>query len=359
MGNPGSVLGRISGLESDNRQLRSEVQQLHDAVLKEQYERKAADAAMDQILFQLADLLSDNQNAANYAIKYLNDVDAQYAAKEAMMQAAIRDFNDFLNLPAKSNNYLAIWDAAFAILSTVVPALRLTQTFQKMVKVANIEMEASRIFMVTPRLVARMTIASAKGHDIADVIRKSNDIRSKIGHLSSSPAASTPGDSSKSRVRQLIQENNQAHQSLDLALDALSAEFNARIHSLLYRVPYPSKKGTLLDKAMNVLPALPYYYTDDDLQDLGHQYLWEILKIWAKTNVTVVFHKNPSLGRDTVTIEGLNNAQQDQIIKWFGIYAPRGKHFATPLVLNIYYALDYWGVPEVNRYAPPNAYRAS
>jgi hypothetical protein len=352
MGNPGSVVGRIGSLESD-------VRQLHEAVLKEIQERKAADAARDQDLRQLADLLSDNNEAGSYATKYLNDVDAQYTAKEAMMQDAIREFNDFLKLPEESNNYLAIWDAAFSILSTVVPALRLTQTFSKMVKMANIEMEASRIFMVTPRLMARMTIASAKGHDIADVIRKSNDIRSKIGHLSSLSAAPAPSDSSKSRVRQLIQESNKAHQALDDALDALDAEFNARIHSLLYRVPYISKKGTLLDMAKRLLPALPYYFTDEDLENLGQQYKWEILKIWAKTNVTVVFLKYPSLSIDTVTIEGLNKTQQDQIIKWFGIYAPRGKHFATPLVLTIYYALDYWGVPEVTRYQPLNSIRAS
>jgi hypothetical protein len=345
MGYPGAVLDQSFDVEN-------EIRELHDEVLKERHDRMAAEAAMNQDLRQLADLLSDNNAAAGYAIKYLNGVDAQYTAKEAMMQDAIREFNVFLNLPEKSNNYLAIWDMAFSVLSTVVPAFRLTAMFSEIEAASKIETAAAKAFMKTPHLMARVTMATVKGHDIADVIAKGNDIRGKMTQLAGSSQSVNPDLTSKSRIHQLIKESNDAHQKLDKAIDALDVEFTARIQSLLYRVPYPSKKGTLLDMAKRLLPSLPNYFTDDELEDVGQRYKWEILKAWASTNVTVVFNKNVNTG-DKVTIEGLNNTQQTQIMSWFGLSVPRGKYTSTPKVLNIFWVLTAWGVREVIRAAPP------
>jgi uncharacterized protein (DUF2252 family) len=125
------------------------------------------------------------------------------------LQQSIQDFNEFLKLPAKSNRYVAIWDAAWAIVAATVPALRLMPALAKVEKAAAIEMATAKAFMKTPKLVARITTATAKRHNVADVIAKVNNIRDKVSKATGIHT-SVPVDQSKTPVKEMIKEADDA-----------------------------------------------------------------------------------------------------------------------------------------------------
>jgi hypothetical protein len=230
---------RVGDLEGHVGSLETDVKRLNTALQTETTERKAAEKELQQQLGLLADLLTDNNTTTGYAIQYLNRLDAQCNAKELTLQQSIQDFNEFLKLPAKSNRYVAIWDAAWAIVAATVPALRLMPALAKVEKAAAIEMATAKAFMKTPKLVARITIATAKRHNVADVIAKVNNIRDKVSKATGIHT-SVPVDQSKTPVKEMIKEADDARKVLDKAIDALDSEFAARLHSVLKRQPRPA-----------------------------------------------------------------------------------------------------------------------
>ena len=312
---------------------------LKTALDDETKERKDDKQAFQQQLGLLADLLTDNNTTTGYTIQYLNDLNAQCNAKALMLQQSIRVFNEeFLKLPPKSNRYVAIWDAAWVIVATTVPALRLMPALAKVEKAAAIEMATAKAFMKTPKLVARITIATVKRHNIADVIVKANNIRDKV-NKATGIHTSVPVDKSKTPVKEMIKEADDARKVLNSAIDALDREFAARLFSVLYEVPYTTNE-TLSDMATRLLPPLPYY-TDDDLEQIGRFYLWNILGHYAKDNVKIVTTAYRT--GDSQSISGLNDSQQDQIMEWFGLQSNwQGGRVPVIPIFNV--ALSYWNV---------------
>ena len=341
MGNQtGNYDVRIGTLEQD-------VKDLQTALATEKQDRLTAQAENEQVLRDLADLLSDNEDVIAYAIKYLNHIDAQYYAKELKLQEAIQTFNEFLKLPAKATKWTAYWDAAWAVAAATVPALRLTSFFSKLEKAAQIEIAASKAFMKTPKLVARVTATITRGHNIADVMYKANNVRDKVDKAVGISMV-IPVDPSRSPVRDLIQESNTAHESLDTALDALTSEFKARLHSLLYKVPYNST-GTMMDMAKKLLPELPHFFGPDELEELGRYYLWTILSKWAAEKVT--WMETQSVYGTDYHLDGLNDTQKDQLMDWYGISSNWHPHGVVPMVVfaNLGMLLGAWRIKTVKR----------
>jgi hypothetical protein len=170
----GDVAGRVGALED-------QLKKLNYALYVEETERKKAEAEFQKQLQDVGALIMDNNNTAGYVIRYLNQLDAQYHAKTLMLQEQIQTFNNFLNLPEKSNKWGLIWDAAWAILANTVPGLRLTSTFAKIEEKAKTAMTLAKKYEnVTPKLSAKIVTAAGVGHNVADFIKKGNDIRSKV-----------------------------------------------------------------------------------------------------------------------------------------------------------------------------------
>jgi hypothetical protein len=99
-------------------------------------------------------------------------------------------------------------------------------------------------------------------------------------------------------------------------------------------------KETLSTMAKRLLPPLTYY-TDDELEQVGRFYLWNILSQYAKRNVAIVttaYRTGESVG-----IDGLNDSQKDQIMEWFGWQSNWQGGLILP-IQNVFIALSMWNV---------------
>jgi hypothetical protein len=331
-------VSRIANLEG-------QVSDLVKALRDETKDRKDAEKNLQAQFAALDSLLKDNNEVQGYVIKYLSRLDAQYTAKELVLQESIRDFNEFMKLPSKSSKYVAMWESAWAILSTTVPALRLMPEIEKLEKLAAIEMASAKAFMKTPELQAKIVTLTAKGNNIADVIARGNDIRGKLTkpdeetHVVTGPITLP--------IKDLIKESNDAHAKLDTNIDTLSAEFEARLHSILFKVPYKwdvkvpyQWKESLTDQAKRLLPQLSYF-DDAKLESLGRYFLWLIVEQYAKRNVFIV----RDWAGEEHDLEGLNDSQCEQIMEWFGLYS--NWHDLPPgPMLSLTQVFTIWGVRE-------------
>jgi len=330
---------RVGDLETRVGDLETTVRTLNTALDTETTNRHTAEQDLQNQLGALADLLTDNNTTTGYVIKYLNRLDADYTAKELVLQESIRDFNEFKSLPPKSNKYIAIWDTAWAVVAVAVPAMRLLPAIQKLEKAAAIEMASAKAFMKTPKLTARIATAVVKRHNVADVIVKANNIRDKSKKVED-VRTTVPVDTSRSPIKDLIKESNEAHKALEGVINTLDVEFAARIHSVLYKVPYQTKE-TLEAMAKRLMPPLDYF-DDVQVEQLGRLYLWNILGEYAKRNVAIVTMRYRT--GDAVGIDGFNDSQQEQIMEWFGPQSNwQGGRLAP--IANIWVALAIWNVP--------------
>jgi hypothetical protein len=329
---------RVAELESRVGSLEETVRRLNTALGTETTNRQTAERDLQQQLAGLAVLLTDESDTTGYVIKYVNELNAQYIAKQLILQEAMSDFNDLMKLPPKSNKYIAVWDAAWSGVALVVPGLRLIPALSKLEKAAAIEMTAAKAFMKTPKLVARITTATVKGHNAADVIAKANNLRDKV-MKASDVHTRVNVDKTSSAIRYLIDESKVAHQLVDQAIDSLEAEFAARLHGLLFKIPYQTA-GSLADEAKAMLPQLGYM-DDSELEQLRRFFLWKIISEYARRNVFIV--KTTYRTGIGTGIDGLNDSQIEQIEEWFG---PQSNWAGgrVPPMLSIWVALQSWGV---------------
>ena len=100
----------------------------------------------------------------------------------------------------------------------------------------------------------------------------------------------------------------------------------------------------MLDMAKRLLPPIPYY-SDDELDQIGRLFLWNTLAASAQQNVQIV--KTQYRTGDSISIRGLNDNQQDQIMVWFGLRS-NWHGGRVPVVQTIWMALTFWGVKWVH-----------
>jgi hypothetical protein len=320
--------------------LETAVRNLNDALNTERKDRQAAEAQIQQELRALAELLDDNNRAAGHAIEYLSQIDASFFKKALTLQGAIRDFNDFLRLPAPSNKFLAIWDAVWAGLSLAMPLLRLTKTFNDIEAEAQAALSVASAASTSPRIMERMVVAAGKGHNIADVIRKGNSLRDKVDQAMKGRSAPVSMDGVKRLIKDLMSDSDRSHHVVNIAIDALDQEFGLRVISLLYQVPYHPKES-LVDMANRLMPPFKDL-SPDELEQVGRYYLWTILGQYASSGNVVIVETAYRTGTSP-SIQGLNDTQQDQIMDWFGLQSNFGGGLVPPQI-NIWYVLAAWGV---------------
>lgn len=285
-------------------------------------------------------MLDDNKGAGGYAIEYLSQIDASFFKKALTLQDAIRDFNDFLRLPASSNRWLAIWDTVWAGLSLALTLLRLTKTFADIEAEAQAALSVATAASTSPRLMEKVVVLAGKGHNIADVIRKGNSLRDKVDQAMKGRSAPVSMDGVKRLIKDLMSDSDHAHYVVNIAIDALDLEFGLRLISLLYQVPY-NPKGSLVDMANRLMPPFKDL-NPDELEQVGRYYLWTILGEYASRGNVAILETNYRTGTG-YSIDGLNDTQQDQIMEWFGFQSNYGGGLVPPQI-NIWYVLAAWGV---------------
>jgi hypothetical protein len=138
----------------------------------------------------------------------------------------------------------------------------------------------------------------------------------------------------------MMEESNLAHKALEGMVEAILTEYKARLTYAMTSTPFP-RKETLEKMADRLLPKLTYV-EQDEADQIERTFLERILKAWAPENVAIV----TMLYRtgDSITIEGLNDTQQDQIMAWFGPTS-NWQGGTIPVLPSVYYYLYKWQVP--------------
>lgn len=342
----------------DAEQLRRELKDQLKRELKDELklDEAAFEKKVTEMIAAITDILADNNAAILYTIKFLGDFVAEMNARGQMLGSAIREFNEFLKLPPKSSVWEGIFNAAFAVISSAIPALRLTPWMQQLeTKAGELAAIAKaspprlvRASTYPPGVVDRVIHVAPKADQIAQLMNSANSSRQSLqAAFADRPdgiKALRTLDSSKGPVLAMIKYANRAMEVYGKALDALSLELKNRLHD-----PTNKPKKSLEALARETLPPLPKLFTGDEVDQLGLQYKWEILKAYASENVAVITYPDDYGNR--TEIEGLNDTQREQIVDWFGPPVIRGKYFTAPITINIWYALRYWAVKRKPSYA--------
>jgi hypothetical protein len=247
------------------------------------------------------------------------------------------EFNEFLRLPASSNNLSRYWDVAWAALATVVPMLRVSATWVQLEKTADAELKAANYVLQDTSLRTKLVTYTSRGHNIADWMNKENTLAARMRDVEiKKPKA----DMARTPIIAMMEESNVAHKALEGVVEAIWAEYKARLTYAITSIAFP-RKETLEKMADRLLPRLNYV-EQNEAEQVKRSYLHQICKAWAPQNVAIVTTVY-RLG-SSVTIEGLNDTQQDQIMAWFGPESNWAGGTIPPLP-TIWYYLVMWNVP--------------
>lgn len=308
----------------------------------------------------------DHQKAEKYINEYPEDINDAFFARGQILNLAMNQFNKFLALPEKSSKSSAIWELAFGILSTAIPALRLGEFVVKQHKAATLALEIAKAAGNKARLAKTVKVGTGAAIGAGKAANKINDAKEKVDKIKeagskvmaeeeSIPKQFADFDTSRKIIHDLIADLKSAKKAWKEASNAEMQEFENR-----YRGLPPSKKGTLEEYIKELLPPYPEF-TADELKQIERRFLWEMIgehvrknvKLVNTTEVTMVvtgtnttYH--PSKNK-TVSIEGLNGNQKDAIIEFFGTNGHRGKYMPYGPIFNVYTFLYLQKVPETQK----------
>ena len=120
-------------------------------------------------------IIIDHQKARDHIGKYQILAVNRIISRGLILNGAIQDFNKFRDLPPDDNSGAAIWDFAFALLSTAVPALRLGEFFKNQYERASIALKAAETFGKQARRADQAMKVVSKGLETGGKIAKGID----------------------------------------------------------------------------------------------------------------------------------------------------------------------------------------
>lgn len=305
----------------------------------------------------------DHERAQTYGTKYLGRLNHELFARGLILTKAMDKFSGFLNLPATDRSASAIWDFAFSVLATAIPALRLNVFIKKLeigssVALAMAEATGKKARLAkTANTVARV---ARVGGNTAEKINNAKDTYEKIsGNYGKAFEESEPNqlanlDASRKPIADLIEDSKNAAAAWEKALDAELQEYENRLNGLK---PTDGIPATLEAHIKNLLPPPPTF-SNEELVELENLYLWHLTGAYVKQSVQIIkttvitqiisatTHKLVN-HPPTNSINGLNNTQQKAILELFGPKEKRGKYFLNPPPKDIYAFLNHHGVKTV------------
>lgn len=309
---------------------------------------------------QRTQIIIDHEKAQTYGTKYLSRLNNELFARGLILTAAMDKFSGFLNLPATDRSASAIWDFAFSVLSTAIPALRLNVFIKKLEINSSVALTIAQATGQKARLAKTVnTVARVArvGGNTAEKINNAKDTYEKIkgnydkAFEESEPSQLTNLDASRKPISDLIEDSKTAAAAWEKALDAELQEFENRLNGK------KSKEGTLEEFIKGILTPVPTF-TKEELVELENLYLWHLISEYAKQRVQIVkttvvtqiisatthkFVTHPP----TYSINGLNNTQQKEILELFGPKEKRGKYFFNPPPKDVYDFLNRQGAKTV------------
>ena len=269
---------------------------------------------------------------------YFVRLDARYNNLILIFQETINDFNEFLKLPPKSNDMMRYWDFAWAALNTVLPMLRIHPSWVQLEQTAQAELRAANFALQNTELRTKLMTYAARGHNVADWMAKENTMAARMRDLP--PPARGKSDRSRTPIKALMAESDLAHQALEKVIESTWEEYKVRMTYILTGQAFAPKESIeqMVDRK---LPKLNYM-TADETEHVSQSYMWAIFKSWAPQNVAIVTTRFRT--GDTISIDGLNDTQQDKIMEWFGPTSYL-QGSLVPIFPTIYFILNYWAVP--------------
>jgi len=174
-----------------------------------------------------------------------------------MITSAMERFSQFLGLPASSSIWGSIFDAAFSIVATAMPILKLTNVL----KVAEEAVEAAKKGNEAVSKLHRAVVTANKVSERMEAIDKVRETVKKGSEMyeqHEKPDEATEAltevqdlDPKRQALKDLIESAQKLNEIWELALDVLDER-------LRINLAYPSaRKGTLVELAhsMLILPA--------------------------------------------------------------------------------------------------------
>jgi hypothetical protein len=308
----------------------------------------------------------DHEWAQSYTLSYLSDLQTELAAQANILNLSMNAFNKFLELPETDNRAGAVWDLAFTLLSTAVPALGLVKFVDKMHKASSVAVQIATSAGLKSGVADVVRLATKTLQEGAKLANRLNDYKEAAGDVSEAreklkePDDQFAGlDPARKVVYELIDASRKATAAFKGAAAAETLEYTMRI----YGITKPA--GSLQDYIQNLLPPVPIL-TRAELQEIEKLYLWLMIGHHCREHVkmyrtTETFHRHTprsaretARGKTSISAEGLKKSQEDMILKEFGPTSKRGKWFTGPHLhparpWDIYLFLAWHQVPVLPR----------
>jgi hypothetical protein len=293
-------------------------------------------------------LAVDHQKARDYVEKYKEAVTNGFIARLAILTGAIQDFNSFRDLPPSSDLASAIWDAAFSVLSTAVPALKLGEFFKKQFEAADVALKAAEAFgqkarradkaiKVVSKTAEHGGTAAKYVNEVKGILEKAKAVEKYKGEVEQ--------HASRGPIQTLVKELYEAPKTWWKVIDLETQEWENRLADL-------ETKGTLLELVKERLKPPP----ELDEEEIRLMYLFEMVLAHCKKEVywdVQHWGNNFSAPREVARkLEGINSNQMAQIVDWFGVGTKRGPNFKRPIIFGMDWFVMLWPVPEKIRLVP-------
>lgn len=279
-------------------------------------------------------VIVDHEKAQTYSNAYINLMQNQIIARGLILTNAIQDFNGFLALPPGSSAAAAIFDAAFGLLSTVIPAFRLGEFISQANERAKVALAAAEAFgnaaKRADKIVKTVTDIAPKVGDGVKHVKDALEVKEKFEKIGTGNDGPLKNHASIKPVLALIKELDDSSAMWKTANQAEMKEFENRMTGI-------SKNTFTLEVTMNKLLApIPKMFNERELVQIKFRYLHLMISQHVQTKPITLLTTKTDWGYNQytgeTTADGWNDTQKTQIVTWFGRETARGEYFGVPSV---------------------------
>jgi len=289
------------------------------------------------------EVLIDERFADKHSREYLARLQGQITARGLILQETIQDYNSFLALPPSSSAGAAIFELAFAVLSTAVPLFRVGKFISEANERATVALNAAKAFgntaKTTDKVVKGVTGALPKIAEGGTLVKNTREIEVKAKKIpTDSPELERLRRSKMSPVIKIIKELDAGTELWDTATDVILFEFANRMRGNSIN---PSRLEQIID---TLLPPPPKTFSAQELEQIKFRYLHLMIKEHVKLKPIVRVEKRTRYDNgqyvSSWSIDGWNDKQVKTIEEWFGRETSRGLFFSEPFIKS---AMEYLG----------------
>jgi hypothetical protein len=293
----------------------------------------------DIMAVDVAKISVDQNRAESIADQYIEDIKDNIEAKKDMLNVAIRDFADFVALPPSESAVKSIFEAAFAILSTAIPAFKIAEKLKEYHDRAEVALKAAEAFGQTARRADKIVKAATKGAqrvgEGAKYVKEGMEIKEKVEKVAKKEDGEDKDKAHFKPVLEIIRERYEATRMWKSATAAVQKVYENRMNGLQED---PKAAAVSLESQMRGLLPSVTLFSDSDLAEIRLFYLNEMIKKHVATKPVYII-RTITEGWTTRTsdeIKGWNDTQRMRVGELFGRGTARLTFLIAPLLTNVY-----------------------